>query len=57
MTRGCGCLGCTRDAVVVIRHPKHGRRTVCADHARSHDVVEWLVEGADIDALDQEVVR
>ena len=36
----CGCMGCLAMATVIIRHPKHGRRTVCDDHATGHDVVE-----------------
>lgn len=36
---GCGALGCTEEAEVVIDHPEHGERTVCDDHARDHLVV------------------
>ncbi|WP_276254085.1 hypothetical protein [Halomontanus rarus] len=35
----CGALGCPEDADVVIRHPKHGKLTVCEDHAEDHKVV------------------
>ena len=45
--RGCGCLGCRDPAVAVIRHPKHGQRTVCGAHINGYDVVEWLVDRAD----------
>jgi len=47
VTRGCGCLGCRADAVAVIRHPKHGQRTVCGAHIDGYDVVEWFVERED----------
>lgn len=29
----CTCLGCHNDAETVIRHPEHGRRVVCEEHA------------------------
>ena len=54
-TKGCICLGCRDDAVAVIDHPEHGRRTVCGAHINGHDVDEWLVGRDDIDGADQEV--
>ncbi|MFA1612026.1 hypothetical protein [Halobellus rubicundus] len=54
VTKGCGCLSCTDDAVAVIRHPEYGRRTVCGAHINGYDVVEWLVARDEIDG-DQEV--
>lgn len=36
---GCGALGCSADADVVIDHPEHGERTVCRDHARDYRVI------------------
>ena len=35
----CGALSCTADGEVVIDHPDHGERVVCADHIDSHEVV------------------
>jgi len=46
-SRGCGCLGCRDDAVAVINHPDHGRRTVCGAHIDGHEVAEWLIERED----------
>jgi hypothetical protein len=54
-TRGCGCLGCTADAIAVINHAEHGRRTVCADDINGHDILEWLVD-PDATDVDTEVV-
>jgi len=36
----CGCLGCHEPAEKAIRHPKHGRRTVCEGHVDGHEVVD-----------------
>lgn len=33
MTGVCTCLGCHEPAEAVIKHPDHGRRVVCEDHA------------------------
>jgi hypothetical protein len=41
----CGCLGCTSDATLWIRHPKHGRRPVCNDHQNSYPI-DGFVEGS-----------
>jgi len=38
-TRRCGCLGCHEPAAVVIQHPEHGRRAVCAAHADGQEVL------------------
>lgn len=35
----CCALGCREDADVVVKHPDHGERTVCADHAGEFEVV------------------
>ncbi|ACM56338.1 hypothetical protein [Halorubrum lacusprofundi] len=35
----CGALGCSDDADVVVDHPNHGERVVCADHADGQEVV------------------
>lgn len=35
----CGCAGCFADADVVVVHPDHGERTVCADHADGLEVL------------------
>lgn len=53
-TAVCVCLGCRDDAVAVIDHPKHGKRTVCGDDINGYDVVEWLVDPDTVD-LDGEV--
>lgn len=31
--RICGCAGCHEPAAKTIRHPKHGQRVVCSEHA------------------------
>lgn len=36
----CGCLGCRDSAVAIVRHPNHGRRAVCEDHAGDYEVIE-----------------
>ena len=38
----CGCLGCTNPADVVIRHPKHGERTVCEGDINGHEVIRHV---------------
>jgi hypothetical protein len=41
-TKTCGALSCHKDAEVVIDHPEHGERTVCADHAEGYEVVRHV---------------
>lgn len=36
----CGCLGCHEPADAIVRHPEHGRRTVCVSHARDYPVID-----------------
>jgi hypothetical protein len=38
----CGCTGCRDDANVVVRHPKHGPRATCYQHARDYPVIPDL---------------
>ena len=38
----CGCLGCHDPAVAIVRHPTHGRRAVCDDHAGDYEVIEGV---------------
>lgn len=33
MTSVCGTLGCHNDPEHVVRHPEHGKRAVCEEHA------------------------
>jgi len=40
--RVCGCIGCGKTATSEIRHPEHGLRTVCDDHAAGYEVVTHL---------------
>ena len=35
----CGALGCTHEATVVIRHPKHGDIVVCDDCTGGYVVI------------------
>ena len=39
MSEVCGCIGCHQDAEVVILHPRHGKRTVCAGHEMGYEVI------------------
>lgn len=43
--RVCGCLGCAADADLIVRHPTHGRRVVCGDHAGDYPVVDDVTGG------------
>ncbi|AHF99423.1 hypothetical protein HALLA_11970 [Halostagnicola larsenii XH-48] len=38
----CGALGCHETADVVIRHPKHGKRTVCDNCTGGHVVIRHV---------------
>ena len=38
----CGALGCSDDAEVVVDHPDHGERVVCADHADDLEVIRGV---------------
>jgi len=35
----CGALGCTADAEVIAKHPKHGQRALCGGHATGLEVI------------------
>ena len=37
--RKCGAIFCHQDADVEIRHPRHGKRTVCEGHAMGYEVI------------------
>lgn len=40
MRRTCGCFGCTEPAAASIRHPEHGQRVVCPEHAEDYPVIK-----------------
>jgi hypothetical protein len=35
----CGCIGCTRDAVYRIEHPRAGELVVCKPHAEGYQTL------------------